>query len=205
MDYTQLASPETVAKVAIALQSNGIEPIVVQSGAEALDKIKELIPAGASVMNGSSQTLEQIGYISYLESGQHGWNNLKAGILAEVDPAKQKLLRRQATLSDYYLGSVHALAETGEFAIASNTGTQLPHIVYTSPNLIFVVSTKKIVPTLTDAIKRIEDYVAPLEDQRMMAAAKVHTQISKILLFKKENARLGRTVRMILVNEDLGF
>ena len=45
-------------------------------------------------------------------------------ILAEKDPAKQALLRTQSALSDFYLGSVHAIAETGEFIIASNSGSQ---------------------------------------------------------------------------------
>jgi len=200
-----LGSAEIISKTSAALTANNIEVTIVDTGAEALAKIKEWIPAGASVNNGSSRTLEQIGYIDYLKEGKHGWNNLKVAILAEKDPEKQKMMRKQAVISDYYLGSVHGLAETGEFVIASNTGTQLPHIVYTSPNLIFVVSTKKIVPTLADAIERVEKVVYPLEDQRLMESSKVHTMVSKIVIFKKENPRMGRKVRMILVNEDLGF
>ena len=99
----------------------------------------------------------------------------------------------------------HALTEKGEFIIASNTGSQLPHIVFTSPNLIFVVSTKKIVPTLTDAITRLEDHVLPLEDKSIMDKFNIHTMLSKIVIFKRENPMMGRKVRMILVNEDLGF
>jgi hypothetical protein len=115
------------------------------------------------------------------------------------------MLRKQAVLSDYYLGSVHALAETGEFIIASNSGSQLPHIVFTSPNLIFVVGTQKIVPTLADAMKRLEEHVIPLEDKHMMVAYGAHTMDSKIVIFKHENPMMGRKVRMILVNEKLGF
>ncbi len=33
------------------------------------------------------------------------------------------MLRKQSVLSDYYLGSVHALAKTGEMVIASASGT----------------------------------------------------------------------------------
>ena len=152
MDYEKLATKEVVAKTAAALNVNGIETFVVANGADALQKIQELIPKGSSVMNGASRTLEQIGFVKYLEGKEHGWNNLHEAIVAEKDRAKQMVLRKQAVLSDYYLGSVHALTETGEFLIASNTGSQLPHIVFTSPNLIFVVSTKKIVPTLADAM-----------------------------------------------------
>jgi L-lactate utilization protein LutB len=205
MLYDEIPSNDSINKTADALRANGIEPFVVKNGAEALAKIKELIPAGASVMNGASRTLEQIGFVEYLKSGKHGWNNLHESIITEKDRAKQTILRKQATLSDYYLGSVHALAQTGEFLVASNTGSQLPHIVFTSPNLIFVVSVKKIVPTLADGMKRLEEYVVPLEDKNIMAKYNIHTMLSKIVVFKRENPMMGRKVNLILVNENLGF
>ncbi len=205
MDYTKLPSREIITKTAEAIKARGVEALMVANKEEALAKIKELIPAGASVMSGSSRTLEEVGFVEYLKSGTHGWNNLHAGILAEKDPAKQRALRKQAVLSDYYLGSVHALAETGEFIIASNSGSQLPHIVFTSPNLIFVVGAQKIVPTLADAMNRLHEHVIPLEDKRMMAAYGAHTAPSKIVVFNRENQQMGRKVRMILVNEKLGF
>lgn len=205
MEYNTLATKEVIAKTVASLKEHNIEAVVVANKDEALAKIKELIPSGASVMNGSSVTLEQIGFVEYLKSGTHPWNNLHEGILAEKDPAKQGALRKQAALSDFYLGSVHGLAETGECIIASNSGSQLPHIVYTSPNIIFVVSTKKIVPTLADALKRLEEHVVPLEDVRIQKLYGVHTAISKIVIFNREKPGSGRTVTMILVEEDLGY
>jgi len=205
MQYNTLASKEIVEKVVEALGKRNVEALIVENGSLALAKIKELIPKGASVMNGSSVTLEQIGFVDYLKLGEHGWNNLHEAIIAEKDPSKQSQLRKQAVLSDYYLGSVHALVETGEFVIASNTGSQLPHIVFTSPNLIFVVSTKKIVPTLADAMNRLMEYVVPLEDKHMKEKYGVGTTPNKIVTFNGENPMLGMKVRMILVDEDLGF
>jgi L-lactate utilization protein LutC len=205
MDYTSLPAQEVVDATLKGLMERSVNAVVVADKAEALEKIKALIPKGASLMNGSSVTLEQIGFVAYLQSGAHGWNNLHEGILAEKDPAKQAALRKQAVLSDYYLGSVHALAQTGEFVIASNTGSQLPHIVFTSPNLIFVVSTKKIVPTLADAMKRLEEHVVPMEDEHMKQKHGMGTSENKVVIFKRENPRMGRTVTMILVQEDLGF
>ncbi len=205
MDYNKLATKESVEKTIEALKARNVEAMFVPSGGEALRKIKELIPKGASVMNGSSVTLEQIGFVDYLKSGAHDWNNLHEAILAEKDPVKQAVLRKQSVLSDYYLGSVHALAETGEFVIASNTGSQLPHIVFTSSNLIFVVSTKKIVPTFADTFKRLDEHVMPLENEHIMKKYGRGTQQNKVLVFKGESSMMGRKVTMILVNEDLGF
>ncbi len=205
MDYNKLANKESLDKTVSALKQKGYGIDVVKSGQEALSKIKELIPAGASIMNGSSITLDQIGFVEYLKSGEHKWNNLHAAIVSEKDPLKQGRLRKEATLSDYYLGSVHALAETGEFIIASNTGSQLPNIVFSSQNLIFVVSIKKIVPDINSAMERLEEHVIPLENTRMEKAFGVPTQLNKILIFKGEFQMMGRKINFILVEEDLGF
>lgn len=205
MDYSTLASPSSLEKTVTSLREKQYLPVVVRTKEEALTKIKELIPSGASIMNGSSTTLQQIGYQDYLASGQHSWVDLHAQITAENDEAKRHVLRQQSVLSDYYLGSVHALTETGEMVIASNTGSQLPHLVFTSPNVILVISTKKIVPDLTAALQRLETHVIPLEDQRLMAAMNAHTAQNKLLLFKGEAAYLQRKIHLILVEEDLGF
>lgn len=205
MNYTTLASKESLTKTADALAVNHFIPLVVETGAEALAKIKELIPQGASVHNGASTTLEQIGLIDYLKGDNHGWDNFHAKILAEKDPVKQAELRRQSAFSDYYLGSAHAVSETGELVIASNTGSQLPHLAFTSPHIILVVSTQKIMPTLTDALRRLEEHVVPLEDARALKAYGGHTMHTKTLILHKENPALGRTVTVLFVNELLGF
>lgn len=207
MDYTQVASDEAIAATVAGLMGRNFIPTVVATKDEALAKIKELIPQGASVMNGSSRTLEQVGFVEYLKAGQHGWNNLHEGILAEKDPAKQAVLRKQAVVSDYYLGSVHALSQTGEMLIASATGSQLPHVVYSSPNLVLVVSAKKIVPTLADAYQRLMQHVVPLEDARMkqVYGPDSGTAVNKVFAYHAESSFTGRNVHVVLVKEDLGF
>jgi hypothetical protein len=204
MDYTNLADNNSIDATVKALGERNVEVIVVADKTEALAKIKELIPAGASVMNGTSQTLEEIGYIEYLKSGAHGWDNLHAKILAETDPAKQGLLRK-TLVPDYYLGSVHAAAQTGEFVVASASGSQLPYITFTAQNLILVVGVQKIVPTLADARARVEQVVFPLEDARMKSKGAKGSVFAKEFIFHREPPMMGRKVRMIIVKEKLGF
>ena len=205
MNFDQLADQSSLDKTTSNLKTKGYHIVVVDTGDQALKKIKKLIPSGASIMNGSSVTLEQIGFVDLLKSDSHGWNDLHAQITAENDAGKRAQLRRQSILSDYYLGSVHALVESGEFIIASNTGSQLPHIVSTSPNLIFVVSTKKIVPDLDSAFKRLEQHVVPLEDQHMQDLYKIHTAKNKVLVFHGESPMTKRQIHFILVKQNLGF
>lgn len=205
MDYEKLATDAQLEKTVSALKANGMDGMIVNTGSEALAKIKELIPKGVSVMNGSSTTLNQIGYIDYLKEGTHGWNNLHDAILVEKDPAKQAELRKHSVVSDYYLGSVHGVSETGELVIASNTGSQMPHLVYTSPNLVLVVSTKKITPTVADALARLETHVIPQEDARMQKAYGFGTTYAKTLILHKENPMMGRKIMVVFVKENLGF
>jgi hypothetical protein len=205
MNYTTRATEEVLKNTAFALNENNFEPIVVENSEEALEKIKELIPAGVSVMNGTSKTLESIGYIEYLKSGAHPWNNLHERIIEETDPTKKEHLRKESVISDYYLGSVHALTQTGELVIASNTGSQLPHIVFTSPNLIFVVGAQKISENLDDAFNRLKTHVIPLEDERMKQVYGFGTTHAKTVILHKENAAMGRKIRVIIVKENLGF
>ncbi len=205
MKYDVIPSVDIINKTADALRERGVEVFVADNYGEALEKIKELIPKGASINNGSSRTLDEIGFIDYLKSDTHGWNNLHAAIVAEKDPQKQAELRNKALFAEYYLGSVHALAETGEMVIVSASGSQLPHIVFTSPNIIFVAGAQKIVPTYEDAMKRVREYVVPLEDKRMKDAGMGGTMLSKILTIEREPAFMGRKVRMILIKEASGF
>ena len=205
MNYATLANAETVKKAIDALAERGVEAVMVNNRREALEKVKSLIPKGASIMNGSSRTLEEIGFIDYLKSGSHGWKNLHEEVISEKDPAKQATLRKQAVLSDYYIGSVHAIAETGQLVIASNSGSQLPHIVFTSPNVIFVAGMQKLTTDLDAALARVREYVLPLEDKRMKDVGMGGSAISKLLVFEREPVFMGRKVYVILVNEKLGF
>lgn len=188
-----------------ALKNNNFNSVFVDTKEEALQMIKDMIPAGASIMNGSSTTLHEIGYVEYVKSGEHQWKDLHAEILTEKDPKRQGDLRRQSVLSDYYLGSAHAVTETGQLVFASNSGSQLPHLAFTSKNIILVVSTNKIVPTLEDAFTRIQETIIPLEDERMKKAHGYGTSWTKTLVLNKENPALGRNVTIIFVNEKLGF
>ena len=205
MNYDELATSEVVEKTIASLKERNFLPQVVGTKNDVLSLIKSLIPAGASVMNGASITLEEVGFVDYLKSGSHGWNNLHLAILAEKDRVKQSALRKQAVITDFYLGSVHAVTETGEMLIASNTGSQLAQLAFTAPNIILVVGAQKIVPTVDEGFNRIEQYVMPLEDKRLMERSNAHTTHAKTLILHRENSRIGRKVHVIVVNEKLGF
>ncbi|OHA83514.1 MAG: hypothetical protein A2937_00185 [Candidatus Yonathbacteria bacterium RIFCSPLOWO2_01_FULL_47_33b] len=204
MNYEHLASEETIEKVIAALKERNINAVVVDTRAEALEKIKSLIPAGASVMNGSSTTLQEIGFVGYLKEGTHEWNNVHEEILKEKDSAKQERLRKESVLADYFLGSVHAVTEAGQLLDASASGSQIPSYAFSSDNVIWVVGAQKIVPDREAAFRRIEDYVFPLENKRMQNAGYPGSTIGRVLVIERE-IMPNRHLTVIFVKEKLGF
>jgi hypothetical protein len=206
MDYAALPTPERILRTVEAVNARGIHAELIETKEEALARVQAIIPPEAVVMTGGSVTLQQIGFEALLISGQHPWRNFKADLLAEKDPVKQSTMRRQGVLAEFFLGSVNALAETGELVFASGTGSQLPAFAYTSRNVIWVAGAQKITPTLEDALRRVREYVLPLEDERQKKFGnQTGSYIGRILIFEFEPAFLRRNLTLILVNQVLGF
>lgn len=204
MKWDTLAPKEIIEKTAEALRARGVSVDFAETRQEALEKIKKIIPSGAEVMAGGSKTLEQIGFVDVLKSGNHPWKNLKDEILKEEDPKKQAELRRKSVASEYFLGSVHAVCQTGEIVVASATGSQLPAYSFTSNNVIWVVGGQKIVSDLEEGLRRVREYSFILEDARMKSLGFSGSVIAKILIFSRE-INPNRKITLIFVNEVLGF
>ena len=106
----------------------------------------------------------------------------------------------------FNLGSVNAIAETGELVFASATGSQLPAYAYSSRNVIWVAGAQKITPSLDEALRRVREYVLQMESERQKNVGnKGGSFIGRILIFEREPAYLRRNLHLILVNEVLGF
>jgi len=203
--WERLPSEETVGRTISALENRGISAEFVPNRQDALELVTRLIPAGAELMTASSRTLEEIGFLALLKSGDHHWTSLNEIVNAEKDPAKRAELRRRSINVNYFLGSVHAITENGETIVASASGSQIPSYAFTSKNVIWVAGTQKIVPNLEEGLRRVREHSLNLETARMKSLGYPGSTIAKILIVEREPAQLGRKVSMILVNEKLGF
>lgn len=204
VDFTLIPPQERVLETTEAVKARGINVEIVNTREEALARVQALIPAGASLMTGGSQSLLEIGLEDILIAKDHPWRNLKDEILAEEDPVKQNQLRRESILADYYLGSVQAIAKTGEIVVGSGSGSQLPAYAFSSPNLIWVAGVQKITEDLNQAIQRVREYNLPYEDARFKKMGRPGASLNKLLIIEGESAYSQRNITLILVNESLG-
>ena len=203
-DFKKLASSESIKKTIAALKANNIDAVVVENEEKAKEKVLSMIPKGSEVMNMTSITLASIGLDKeIMESGNY--DAVKNKLSAMNRETQGEEMQKLGAAPEYALGSVHAVTETGEVIIASNTGSQLPAYAYGSPHVIWVVGTQKIVADKDEGMKRIYDYVLPLESARLNKQFNITTGsfVSKLLIVNREFMP-GR-ITVVFVKKVLGF
>lgn len=201
--WSLIPSSEIIEKTVGEIEKRGIKVILASDGDEAMSLVKQIIPPGAEVMNGSSTTLIEIGYEEYISKGKSGWNLMHQAINAEDNDQKRAELRRKSVAAEYFLSSANAIASTGEIVACDASGSRVGAWPFAAGNLILIVGINKIVPTLDDALNRIRNYVFPLENARALKAYGVPSIIGKCVILAHER-NVGR-ITLILVRESLGY
>jgi hypothetical protein len=203
VDWTKLASDSSVDKTATALRARGITVFVVNNREDARKMVLTLMPKGSQVMRANSITLDQTGLIDDIQGNDYVSLREKLTIDTGISYLRDDDLRRAIT-PQYELGSVHAVTEDGQVAIASSTGSQLAPYVFGAEKVIWIVGTQKIVKTLDEAMERIYEFTLPLVSDSVQKASGVKgTSVNKILIVEKEP--VPRRTTLIFVKEKLGF
>ncbi|KAG0046647.1 hypothetical protein BGZ83_008203 [Gryganskiella cystojenkinii] len=204
--YTKATSAEQVASAKAGLEANGFKVHVAADKGEAFETLKSLIPAGASVNNAHSTSLEEIGFITYLK-GETPWNNVHATILAEKDYAKQGELRRTiGSTVDYYLTSVAAVSETGLLVHGDLSGSKVGGVAFGAANVIVLVGSNKIVKDEAEAHVRANEFALPAESARARDAYGVPgSAFVNYEVIRKANPFNPSRIQIVIVNEALGF
>lgn len=200
--FAVLADDASVLRTATALEDNGITVVRASDAEEAKRIVLDLVPVGAQVHNGASQTLEETGIAEEIHNSGR-YEPIHPRIWSMDRETQADEIRRLTSSPDVMLGSVHAVTETGSLVAASASGSQLAPYAAGAGKVILVVGTQKIVSDLDEALRRIDEYVFPLEDARAEAAYGVHSGVNKVLIINREYIP-GR-ITVVFVDEALGF
>jgi L-lactate utilization protein LutC len=201
-EFTDPAPAHRLERAAAALAARNFTVEIHADAAAARTRIKDLIPAGASVFSGASETLRLSGIEDDINnSGRYdairtrGQSMDRATQLAEI--------WRLMSAPDVIVGSVHAVTETGSVVIASASGSQLPGYAGGSLRAIWVVGAQKVVPDLDTALRRVEDHCLPLENDRAMKVYGGPSAVNRVLILNAE-PHPGRGF-VLLLREAIGF
>ena len=200
--FATRADEARVLRAAAALEANGISVIRAANSGDAKRIVVGLLPAGAQVHQGASQSLVETGIADEILNSDR-YEPLHPRIWSMDRETQADEIRRLGASPDFMLGSVAAVTETGSLVTASASGSQLGPYASGAGKVILVVGTQKIVSDLDEALRRVYDYAFPLEDARAEAAYGVHSRVNKVLIVNGE-WEAGRTT-VILVDEVIGF
>jgi hypothetical protein len=196
------APAQRLEQAAAALTAHGFTVEILDDATAARARIKDLIPEGASVFTGASETLRLSGIDADINTSGR-YQAIKPQTLAMDRITAADDIRRLRAVPDVVVGSVHAVTETGSLVIASASGSQLPGYAGGSLRAIWVVGAQKVVPDLSTALRRVEDHCLPLESDRAMKAYGVPSAVNRLLVLNAELEPGRGTV--LLLREAIGF
>ena len=214
------ASPSSAASsafdaLAAALAARGIAFHYAPDRAAALAYLCSRIPPGASVMNGGSATLEEIGFLDVLASGRYKW--LRPAIAATSEREERLRRRREAVIAEWLVGGANAITAAGEIVNVDGSGNRLAGYAFGAGNVILAAGANKLVPDLASAFERIRNTAAVQECRKLEkdtpcartgrcdndACRGPERQCGKILII--ENEKIPGRITLLLLAEPLGF
>jgi L-lactate utilization protein LutC len=199
--FTDPAPAARLERAAAALSAHGFAVEILADAAAARTRIKDLIPAGASVFTGASETLRLSGIDEDINKSRR-YDSLKSRPPLDRATQRNEIWAALST-PDVMVGSVAAVTETGSLVAASASGSQLPGYAGAAARVIWVVGAQKVVPDLAAALRRVEEHCLPLESERAMRAYGQPSAINRVLILNAEPDPGRGTV--LLLREAIGF
>ena len=200
--FTDPAPAGGLERAAAALTARNFAVEILDDAAAARTRIKGLIPEGASVFTGASETLRLSGIEEEINnSGRYDAIRSRS---RTMDRATQRdEIWRLLSTPDVIVGSVAAVTETGSLVVASASGSQLPGYAGAAARVIWVVGAQKVVPDLPAALRRVEDHCLPLENDRAMKVYGRPSALNRVLILNAEPEPGRGTV--LLLRQAIGF
>lgn len=200
-EFAVPASRERLERAAAALRANGIAVLLADDLEQAKRLVLEQFPAGAEVHEGASVTMETLGVTAEIEqSGRY--EAVRPRIWAMDRQTELREMRKLGAGPDYVTGSAHAVTEDGHLVFASKTGSQLAAYAYGAGHVVLAVGAQKVVRDVDEGLRRIREYVYPLEDQHALDLYDMHSAINKILVV---NAEETPRITVVLIDQPVGF
>jgi len=201
-EFADPAPAQRLDRAAAALTAHGFTVEILDDAAVARARIKDLIPEGASVLTGASETLRLSGIEADI-SASGRYQAIRPRVVAMDRVTEADDIRRLLASPDVVVGSVAALTETGSLVAASASGSQLPAYSGGAARRIWIIGAQKVVADLPAALRRVEDHCLPLESARAQVAYGQPSAINHLLILNADPYPGRSTV--LLLREAIGF
>ena len=198
-------------KVMKGLESRNMEGFYAETKEEALKIALDLIPEGSTVGWGGSVSVSEIGLKDAVCTGNYQVYNRDIC----KDPEEKRDTELKILGSDYFLCSTNAITEDGIMVNIDGRGNRVAGIICGPRNVIMIVGMNKVVKNLEDAWSRARNEAAPINAQRFQlqtpckktgSCADCKSPDTVCCQFVVTRySKIPKRIKVILVNEDMGF
>ncbi len=209
MDEARKASYAKTAAIIIGgLAKRNIEGIYCETGEEARELVRDMIPEGSTVTWGGSRTLDEVGVRTMLKEGAY---RVVPSEETKDDPRAAWLERAGA---DYFLMSTNAITRDGALVNIDGNSNRLSLLLHGPQHVIIIAGMNKATADVDSAFKRIRTTTCP------MNAADLHPgtpcdhvgvcgdcHVPKSMccqLVVTRHSRHDGRIKVVLVGEELG-
>ena len=130
---------------------------------DAVERVLELVPPGATVGLGGSVTTRESGVVDLLKARGH---TLFDHYTASNREESMEIRRKQLT-SDVFLTSTNALTLKGELVNLDGTGNRVGSMIFGPRAVIVMAGMNKITEDLDEALRRVKNYASPINYMRI--------------------------------------
>lgn len=199
------------AKIVKELTARNMEAYYTDSKEEALKKALELIPEGSSISWGGSMSVNEIGLKEAVCQGIYQVYNRDTAPTPE-DKRKIELATYDC---DYFLTSANAITEDGIMINIDGHSNRVSSIAAGPQNVLMIIGMNKVTHDVDSAMSRARNEAAPINAQRFNLSTPCcktgacfdcktpDTICCQILITRY--SKTPQRIKVILVNEDLGF
>lgn len=191
------------------MKARFMEAYFCETKEEALNKALELIEEGTTVSWGGTMTMKEIGLDLALKNGNYN-------VLDRENAKEGQDIAREAFFADYYIMSANAICDDGQLINIDGNGNRCAALIFGPKNVIVIAGMNKVVQGYENALNRARTVAAPINVQRFPDKITGCSKTGKCTDCKSPDTiccnivttRISRPqgkIKVILVNEDLGF
>jgi len=154
-------------KTVAALINNNFKAFYCKTRQDACVQILNLVPGGARIGVGGSQTIMELNILEPLKSQGHTiLNHNQPGLTNE----QKTEIRLQQLTCDFFLTGTNAVTLDGKLVNTDGAGNRVAAMIFGPKKVIVAAGINKIVKDAAAAEQRIKSIAAPLNNKRLATA-----------------------------------
>lgn len=211
MSFVKQSNANAAATIIGKLPKRNMEGYFCETCEDAVQKALELMPEGSVISWGGSMSISECGLMDALKKHSYTLVDRASATTAQ----EKREIYARTVMADYYLMSTNAITMDGELVNIDGFGNRVACLCSGPQNVIIIAGMNKVVNSVEAGIERIRTKAAPSNTTRLNKNTPCARTgvcgdcfspdcICSQTVITRRSGIPGR-IKIILVNEDLGF